>query len=60
MNPLEALRDRIEGYKSQISEHLTAGGAKDHVAYAKAVSKFEGFDIVLRDIEEIEKRYLED
>lgn len=60
MNPLEALRMRIDAYKEQLAEHLLSGGAKDHTQYMNAVAKVTAFDRVLEDISEIEKQYLED
>jgi len=60
MNPLDAVKARIAQYKEQLSEHLMSGGAKDHVDYVRAVAKANAFDLVLNDIADIEKRYIED
>jgi hypothetical protein len=60
MNPLDALRIRMDDYKSSIAEYLMAGGPKDYETYVKAVAKVEAIEMLLGDIAEIEHIYIED
>lgn len=60
MDPLETLRKRIDDHKEQISQYLLSGGAKSHEDYCLAVGRAAALDYLLTDIDEIEKRYLEE
>ena len=59
MEPTEALKKRIEEYKSSIALFLTGGGCKSMEDYARLTGKIEALDAILSDISEIEKRYIE-
>ena len=60
MNPLDALRSRMNEYKESLADYLMSGGPKDYEAYVKVVAKIEAIDALLEDISEIEQRYIED
>jgi len=60
IDPLGELKTRIEGYREKLSEHLMAGGAKDHSQYMMTVGKAAAFEYVLSDILDIEKKYLDE
>jgi hypothetical protein len=60
MNPLDALRSRMNGYKESLADYLMSGGPKDYEAYVKVVAKVEAVEALLEDISEIEQRYIED
>ena len=60
MDVIELIRSRIEDYTTQLSEHMLAGGAKSHEDYVRLVGKADAFYTVLRDLEEIEQRYIEE
>lgn len=60
MNPLDALRSRMNDYKESFSDYLMSGGPKDYEAYVKVVAKVEAVEALLEDISEIEQRYIED
>lgn len=59
MEPIEALKRRIEEYKSSLSDYLIGGGCKTMEEYSRATGKYEALELVLTDMSEIEKRYIE-
>lgn len=59
MDPLDALKKRIEDYKSSIALFMTGGGCKSMEDYARLTGKCDALDGILSDIEEIQKRYIE-
>jgi hypothetical protein len=59
MEPTEALKKRIEDYKSSIALFMTSGGCKSMEEYARCAGKIETLDAIAADIAEIEKRYIE-
>jgi hypothetical protein len=60
MDVIELLRKRIEEYEAQLSAHLLGGGASTHEEYMHLVGKGRAFRILKQDLEEIERRYIED
>ena len=60
MDVIELIRNRIEDYNQQLGEYLLAGHAKTHEDYVLLVGKADAFYTILRDLEEIEQRYIED
>ena len=59
MEPIEALKRRIEEYKSSLSDYLIGGGCRTMEEYSRATGKYEALELVLTDMSEIEKRYIE-
>lgn len=60
MDPMEAIRKRIEEYKGAIALYLTSGACKSMEEYCRTTGKFEALEAVLDDIKDIEKRYIDD
>jgi len=59
MDPIEALKRRIEEYKFSLSEYIVSGGCKTMEEYSRATGKFDALELVLTDMSEIQKRYIE-
>lgn len=60
MDPLREIKRKIEEYKRQLGEHLMAGGARSFEDYRQTIGKAEALEYVLSDIEDIEKKYLDE
>ena len=59
VNIFEALERRLGEYKTEIAEFISGGGVKSMEDYNRLVGKIEGIDIVLNNLKELEKRFIE-
>jgi hypothetical protein len=59
MDGLEKLRRTCREQREGLAELLTGGGVSDYAAYSKAVGAVQALDLVLNEIAEIEKKYIE-
>ena len=59
VNVFEALERRLNEYKAEITEYVSGGGVKSMEDYNRLIGKIEGIDIVLNNLKELEKRFIE-
>lgn len=60
MDPLEQLRRTCREQRDGLAELMLGGGVADYAAYSKAVGAVQALDLVLNEIAEIEKKYIEE
>ena len=59
MEPIQALKMRIDDYISSHTDYLASGVCKSMEEYASISGKIRALSTILMDISEIEKRYIE-
>ena len=55
MRELNYLRDRLKEAKSQRSEYLDSGGAKDYASYQRVVGEISGLSSAINEITDLLK-----
>jgi hypothetical protein len=60
IDPIYKLKKVCAEQRQDLSDHLAGGGAVDYSEYCKAVGAIQCLDLVLREIEELEKKSVEE
>lgn len=60
MTEFDLLRRDCLEQRTDLSEHLAAGGARSYEEYCKSVGAIGALDRVIAKIEELEKKFVED
>ena len=60
MDPIREIKKRIEEYRGNVSGHMMSGGVKSYEDYRFALGKVAAFNVILNDIADIEKKYLDE
>lgn len=50
----------ISDYKREIQEFLASGGAEDIASYNRIVGRYESLKLIEGELQEIEKRFIEE
>lgn len=59
MTVLDLLRQDVTMQRADLAAFVTSGGPKDYAGYCKAVGAIQALDMVLMEIDKIEKRQIE-
>lgn len=59
MDPIEALKKKVDDYKLSLSDYIVNGGCKTMEEYNRVTGKYEALELILSDMLEIQKRYIE-
>lgn len=51
---------RLDEGRTAIAEFLASGGAKDQETYWRLVGKYEALGEIRHDVEDVEKRYIDE
>lgn len=54
------LQRLISDYKREIQEFLAGGGAEDIASYNRIVGRYESLKLIEGELQEIEKRFIEE
>lgn len=54
------LQRLISDYKSEIQDFLAGGGAEDMNSYNRIVGRYESLKLIEGELQEIEKRFIEE
>jgi hypothetical protein len=54
------LKRVISDYKKEIKEYLAGGGAEDMASYSRIVGRYEALKLIEGELQEIEKRFIEE
>ena len=54
------LKRMISDYKKEIQEFLAGGGAEDISSYSRIVGRYESLKLIEGELQEIEKRFIEE
>jgi hypothetical protein len=60
IDPIYKLKKVCTEQRKDLSGHLAGGGVNDYNAYCKAVGAIQTLDMVLSEIEELEKNAVEE
>lgn len=60
IDPLYKLKSLCTEQRNDLSEHLARGGVADYPAYCKAVGAVQTLDLILAEIELLERRMAEE
>jgi hypothetical protein len=50
----------ISQYKEEVELFLAGGGAEDIAQYNRVVGRYEGLKLIERELEDLEKRFIEE
>ena len=60
MNPIEVMRHKLQDNRKGIEEYLTGGSINDIVEFKMARAKLDVIKYLLAELDEVEKRYLDE
>lgn len=60
MDPLEKIKRSIAAQRDDLADFILSGSPADYAAYSKAVGALQAMDMVLREVNDIEQKQLEE
>lgn len=60
IDPIYKIKKVCSEQRQDLADHIAGGGANDYAEYCKVVGAIQTLDLVLREIEELEKKAVEE